>query len=220
MFPASGPSSELRGGSFCCYIGPRPFETSAFRPEIGSSHSEAIDGGNSASASMTDGGSAFSGATGTRSRLRSRITTERGCRVTKRLEPIHPGEILEEEFMLPLGLSANALAARIGVPVTRISEVVRGRRGITADTALRLARVFGTSAELWMGLQGEYDLRVARRDVGEAVESRVLPLSRPKDGYGEGTPEGVSHVRDREIPFSSSGARTRTQDRRRIRHPR
>ncbi len=68
----------------------------------------------------------------------------------KRLEPIHPGEILEEEFMRPLGLSANALARRIDVPVTRISEIVRGKRGITADTALRLGRLFGTSSELWL----------------------------------------------------------------------
>jgi len=67
---------------------------------------------------------------------------------TGRLEPIHPGEILEEDFMLPLGLSANALAKRFDVPVTRISEMVRGGRGITADTALRLARFFGTSAAL------------------------------------------------------------------------
>ncbi len=70
---------------------------------------------------------------------------------TKLREPIHPGEILEEEFMLPLGLSANALARRIDVPVTRVSEIVRGKRGITADTALRLARLFGTSSDLWPG---------------------------------------------------------------------
>jgi addiction module HigA family antidote len=79
---------------------------------------------------------------------------------TRRLEPIHPGEILEEEFMRLQGLSANALARRIDVPVTRISEIVRGNRGITADTALRLARLFGTSSELWLGLQADYDLRV------------------------------------------------------------
>ncbi len=87
---------------------------------------------------------------------------------TRRLEPIHPGEILEEDFMRPLGLSANALAKRVDVPVTRISEMVRGRRGMTADTALRLARFFGTSPELWLGLQAEYDLRVARREVGDS----------------------------------------------------
>ena len=89
------------------------------------------------------------------------------------LEPIHPGEILAEEFLKPSGLSANALARALGVPVTRISEIVRGRRGVTADTALRLARYFGTSAELWLGLQAEFDLRIARRQVGEEIRRRV-----------------------------------------------
>jgi addiction module HigA family antidote len=93
---------------------------------------------------------------------------------TKLLEPIHPGEILAEEFMRPLGLSANALARTLGVPVTRISEILRGRRGVSADSALRLARFFGTSAELWMGLQTEYDLRVARRMAGSEI-LRLVP---------------------------------------------
>ncbi|HVT58973.1 MAG TPA: HigA family addiction module antitoxin [Thermoanaerobaculia bacterium] len=104
---------------------------------------------------------------------------------TKLLDPIHPGEILAEEFMRPLGLSANALARTLAVPVTRISEIVRGRRGVSADSALRLARFFGTSAELWMGLQAEYDLRVARRMAGTEI-LRLVPaparkaLRRPK----------------------------------------
>jgi addiction module HigA family antidote len=92
---------------------------------------------------------------------------------TALLDPIHPGEILAEEFLKPSGLSANALAKALGVPVTRISEIVRGRRGVSADTALRLARYFATSAELWLGLQAEYDLRVARREVGEDIRHRV-----------------------------------------------
>ena len=75
------------------------------------------------------------------------------------LDPIHPGEILEEEFMRPLGLSANALARAIDVPVTRISEIVRGRRGITADTALRLGRLLGTTPELWLALRKKIDRR-------------------------------------------------------------
>jgi antitoxin HigA-1 len=91
-------------------------------------------------------------------------------------EPVHPGEILEEEFLRPLGLSANELAKRIDVPATRISEVIRGRRGITADTALRLARFFGTSADLWLGLQSEHDLRAARRELGQSLESRIQPM--------------------------------------------
>jgi len=92
---------------------------------------------------------------------------------TKLLDPIHPGEILAEEFLKPAGLSANALAKALAVPVTRISEIVRGRRGVSADSALRLARYFSTSAELWLGLQAEYDLRVAQRDVGEEIRHRV-----------------------------------------------
>jgi antitoxin HigA-1 len=95
----------------------------------------------------------------------------------KLLEPIHPGEILAEEFMAPYGLSANALARSLGVPVTRVSDIVRGRRGVSADTALRLARFFGTSPDLWLGLQAEYDLRVAQRKVGEEIRRRVPVVS-------------------------------------------
>ncbi len=91
------------------------------------------------------------------------------------LELIHPGEILAEEFMKPLGLSANALALALRVPATRISEIVRGNRSITTETALRLARYFGTTPDLWLGLQTEYDLRTARRSIGELVENEVEP---------------------------------------------
>lgn len=94
---------------------------------------------------------------------------------TKMLEPIHPGEILAEEFMQPLGLSAQALALALRVPATRISEILRGRRSITPDTALRLARYFGTTAELWLGLQTEYDLRQAHRQSGRQIERDVRP---------------------------------------------
>jgi addiction module HigA family antidote len=93
----------------------------------------------------------------------------------KRLEPIHPGEILREEFMAPSRLSAHALAMALRVPATRVGEIVRGRRAITADTALRLARYFGTSSDLWVGLQAEYDLRVARHAVGDEIEREVHP---------------------------------------------
>ena len=81
--------------------------------------------------------------------------------------------------MKPLGLSANALANRIDVPVTRISEIVRGKQGITADTALRLSRLFGTSPGLWLGLQTEYDLRVAERDLSAAALHRIVPPGGP-----------------------------------------
>lgn len=136
---------------------------------------------------------------------------------TRRLEPIHPGEILEEEFMRALGFSANALAKRIDVPVTRISELVRGRRGVTADTALRLARFFGTSPELWLGLQAEYDLRVARREVGDSVESRIVPLKRAAGGYDERASAPRWQVRERLTPYRTLTGRRPTRDRRRIR---
>ena len=81
----------------------------------------------------------------------------------KLLEPIHPGEILLEEFMKPMEISINRLARDIAVPPGRISGIVNGKRGITADTALRLGKYFGVSPQTWMGLQGEYDLRLAQR---------------------------------------------------------
>ncbi|MBA3034362.1 MAG: HigA family addiction module antidote protein [Gammaproteobacteria bacterium] len=85
------------------------------------------------------------------------------------MRPIHPGEILREEFLLPLHLSANALAIALSVPAPRINDIARERRSVTADTALRLARYFGTSAEFWMGLQADFDLRVAERIANDAL---------------------------------------------------
>lgn len=132
---------------------------------------------------------------------------------SRTLEPIHPGEILEEEFMRPLGLSANALAKALDVPVTRVSEIVRGRRGITADTALRFARLFGTSAELWLGLQTEYDLRAAARDFGEAIRSTVIPLRLTSEARGR---TADSHVGEPAAAYGAdAGARTRDRRRRR-----
>ncbi|MEC4889338.1 MAG: HigA family addiction module antitoxin [Nitrospira sp.] len=86
------------------------------------------------------------------------------------LEPIHPGEILFEDFMKPMEISINRLAREIHVSPGRISAIVNGKRAITADTALRLSRYLGTSSDLWMGLQSEFDLRVAKRAVGEEIE--------------------------------------------------
>jgi addiction module HigA family antidote len=96
---------------------------------------------------------------------------------TNKLAPVHPGEILREEFMTPHGLSQNALARALGVPPRRINEIVLEKRGITADTALRLARFFGTSAELWTGLQADYDLRLVRYKKARTIEREVEPLS-------------------------------------------
>ena len=94
---------------------------------------------------------------------------------TNKLPPIHPGEILREEFMLARGLSQNALARALNVPPRRINEIVSEKRGITADTALRLARFFGTSAEMWAGLQADYELRVARHEKARVIEREVEP---------------------------------------------
>jgi addiction module HigA family antidote len=91
----------------------------------------------------------------------------------KLLEPIHPGEILLEEFMRPLDVSINRLARDIVVPPGRISAIVNGKRAISADTALRLGKYFGVSPEIWVGLQADYDLRIAQRVVGAEVERRV-----------------------------------------------
>ena len=96
---------------------------------------------------------------------------------TRKLAPIHPGEILLEEFMKPHGLSQNALARALNVPPRRINEIVQEKRGITADTALRLARCFGTTAELWTGLQADYDLRLVRYEREEKIIHDVHPLA-------------------------------------------
>jgi addiction module HigA family antidote len=92
----------------------------------------------------------------------------------KRLEPIHPGEVLKEEFMKPMGVSINRLARDIAVPPNRVSAIVNGERAITADTALRLGKFFGITPETWLNLQADYDLRVARRTGWKRVEPRVL----------------------------------------------
>jgi len=92
-----------------------------------------------------------------------------------KLAPVHPGEILLEEFMTPLALSRNGLARALHVPANHISDVVNEKRGISATMALRLARYFGTSAELWLGLQQDYELDVAREKAAARVEREVLP---------------------------------------------
>ncbi|HSN01337.1 MAG TPA: HigA family addiction module antitoxin [Rudaea sp.] len=87
----------------------------------------------------------------------------------KTLSNIHPGEVLLEEFLVPMGISQNALARAAAVPPRRINEIVLGKRGISADTAVRLARVFGTSERFWLGLQTDYDLEEARRAIGRGL---------------------------------------------------
>jgi len=91
----------------------------------------------------------------------------------KLLDPIHPGEILFEEFMKPMGISINRLARDIAVPPGRISSIVNGKRAITADSALRLGKYFGVSAELWLGLQADFDLKVAKRIIGAQIDKQI-----------------------------------------------
>jgi addiction module HigA family antidote len=94
-------------------------------------------------------------------------------RTQKKLAPVHPGEILLEEFMLPLKLSQTRIGRDLGVSPRRINEIVHGKRSITADTALRLSRYFGTSAEFWLGLQSDYDLDTASDRLAERIDREV-----------------------------------------------
>ena len=98
--------------------------------------------------------------------------------MTKRHRPVHPGEILDEEFLKPLKLSQYRLAKDIAVPPRRINEIVHGKRAVSADTALRLSRYFGNSAEFWMNLQARYDLECETERIGEEVKARIKPLGR------------------------------------------
>ena len=90
--------------------------------------------------------------------------------IMSKLPNIHPGEVLNEEFLLPLGISQNALARAMGVPPRRVNEIVLGKRGVSADTAVRLAAALGTSERFWLGLQADHDLEEAHRILGKAVE--------------------------------------------------
>ncbi len=89
--------------------------------------------------------------------------------------PVHPGEVLKEDFLRPAGISQYALAKALGVPQIRISQIVNGKRAITPDTALRLARHFGTTPEFWLGMQMQYDLEIARERVGDIIRREVKP---------------------------------------------
>ena len=94
--------------------------------------------------------------------------------MAKTLAPVHPGDVLAEDFMAPVDLTANQLALSLRIPANRITAIISGKRGVTADTALRLARYFGTSAEMWMGLQADFDLQTERDKNGAKIERSVL----------------------------------------------
>ena len=98
----------------------------------------------------------------------------------KLLDPIKPGEILLEDFMEPLKISINQLSRDLAVPPNRISEIVNGKRAITADTALRLQRYFQVEAQFWLNLQSEYDLRVMKQKKWEDIQRRIIPLQNPR----------------------------------------
>src|ERR1700680_4389780 len=101
-------------------------------------------------------------------------TTTKGVATPNRVTT-HPGEVLREEFLRPLGISVHALALALRVPATRMGAIVKGERAVTADTALRLARFFGTSAEFWIGLQAMHDLTKTKSEVGETIARDVQP---------------------------------------------
>jgi addiction module HigA family antidote len=95
-----------------------------------------------------------------------------------KIPPVHPGEVLMEDYLKPMGISQNQLAMSMRVPSGRITEIVQGKRGITAETALRLARAIGTTPGFWMNLQARYDLRVAEDKLGDVLEKEVVPITR------------------------------------------
>ena len=101
----------------------------------------------------------------------------------KLLDPITPGEILREDFMDPLDISINQLARDLSVPPNRISEIVNGKRSISADTALRLQRYFGIEAQFWLNLQTEYDLRMMKRKIWTDIERRIIPVKSSETGF-------------------------------------
>jgi addiction module HigA family antidote len=106
-------------------------------------------------------------------------------KTNKLLDPIKPGEILREDFMEPLDISINRLARDLSVPPNRVSEIVNGKRAITADTALRLQRYFGVEAQFWLNLQTEYDLRMMKRKIWPDIERRIIPVKTSETTSGD-----------------------------------
>jgi addiction module HigA family antidote len=127
---------------------------------------------------MINGAFASLGKTVTRLMLKSLIIIEGRKMKKKALHSVHPGEVLLEEFLSPMGLSQNKLAVNIGVPARRINEIVLEKRKVTADTALRLGRFFGTSSEFWLGLQSQFDLDIAADALGDRLNKEVKEYSK------------------------------------------
>ena len=95
--------------------------------------------------------------------------------IKNNMRPVHPGEILKEEYLTPIGMSVNALATALRIPATRIHAIVKKERAVTADTALRLARYFGGDAQSWINMQSSYDLKIAEQEKGEMIEHDITP---------------------------------------------
>jgi addiction module HigA family antidote len=97
--------------------------------------------------------------------------------MTDKIPPVHPGEVLQEDYLIPKGISQNQLALSMRVPPNRISEIVQGKRAVTAETALRLARAIGTSPDFWLNLQMQYDLRIAQDSLADVLDREVIPIA-------------------------------------------
>ncbi len=106
---------------------------------------------------------------------KSSTTTSKARRTPRKIAPVHPGDVLREDFLKPLRMSVNKLALSLGVPATRMGEIVNGRRAVSPDTALRLARFFGTTPEFWMNMQAGYELEVAKDELSADIERTVRP---------------------------------------------
>lgn len=169
---ASRPSILASKGRRCVSFGrsaPQKFSMIwGFLRGIAWSSSKVIEQGNTVSGSMTSGGSGSCGPMRVQRRLRSLTTTDK-------IEPIHPGEVLMEDFIKGFGITQNKVAVAIGVPPRRINEIVHGKRGITADTALRLGRYFSIDPQFWLNLQSQYELDLAR-DSGTVSYAAIAPV--------------------------------------------
>jgi len=133
----------------------------------------------------------------------------------KELHPVHPGEVLSEEFLKPMGLSQNRLALDISVPPRRINEIVLGKRSITADTALRLARYFGNSPQFWLGLQRDYDLDIAEDILGDRLKREVQVSAMVREGrvpYGSSTAGLRTSGLRKKLPSSVTPAKAGVQN--------
>ncbi|MCL5429434.1 MAG: HigA family addiction module antitoxin [Chloroflexi bacterium] len=103
--------------------------------------------------------------------------------MTEKIPPVHPGEVLQEEFLKPWGLSQNKLAQHMNITATRLNEIIRGRRNVTGDTALRLARATNTTPEFWLNLQTLYDLETAKDRLGARLNKEVKPVAMVRSGF-------------------------------------